>query len=180
MNQPENDVDGQLKQRDGRWRLHFKRKLPHSPEKVWCALTEPKHLAAWFPTEIQGERVGGAPLRFVFRNGEGPPVDGQMTTYDPPLVLEFRWGDETLRFDLESDGDGTLLTFVNTFDERGKAARDAAGWHVCLDLLSYHLDGKEVPGSPRERWQQVHALYVARFGPKASTIGPPIPVSDPS
>lgn len=51
---------------DGRWRLRFVRTLPHPAEKVWRALTEPAHLAHWFPSTIDGERAAGAPLRFVF------------------------------------------------------------------------------------------------------------------
>jgi uncharacterized protein YndB with AHSA1/START domain len=166
-------VDGQLEQIGGRWRLRFVRRLPHPPEKVWRALTEPAHLEVWFPAEIRGERTTGAALSFVFRAGEGPTRDGQMLTYDPPSVLEFRWGDETLRFDLQPDGEGCVLTFVNTFDELGKAARDAAGWHVCLDVLGYHLDGQQAPWSSGEQWRQVHSAYVERLGPEASTTGPP-------
>jgi hypothetical protein len=110
----------------------------------------------------------------VFRNGEGPTIAGKMITYDPPSVLEFRWGDnETLRFELQPDGQGSVLTFLNTFDDLGKAARDAAGWHACLDVLVYHLNDEEAPWTPTERWQDVHASYVERFGPEASTIGPP-------
>ena len=96
-----------------------------------------------------------------------------MLAYEPPNLLEFRWGnDETLRFELQPDGDGSLLTFVNTFAELGKAARDAAGWHTCLDVLAAHLDGQTPPATP-ERWQQVHPAYVERLGPAAATIGPP-------
>jgi len=165
---------GQLGHTGGRVQLRFTRKLRHPPEKVWRALTEPAHLAAWFPTEIAGERATGAALRFTFRHGEGPPIDGEMLTYEPPSVLEFRWGnDETLRFELQPDGDGSLLTFVNTFDEIGKGARDAAGWHVCLDDLAHHLDGRPPSGTPHERWQRVHTAYVAGFGAQAATIGPP-------
>jgi uncharacterized protein YndB with AHSA1/START domain len=166
-------VDGQLERRNGRWQLRFERRPPHSPEKVWRALTEPEHLAAWFPTDIEGERAAGAPLHLVFREGEGPTLDGEMLAYSPPSALEVRWEDETLRFDLEPEGEGTRLVFVNTFDELGKAARDAAGWDVCLDRLRCHLDGEEAPWVPRERWQSVHQAYVERFGPDASTIGPP-------
>jgi uncharacterized protein YndB with AHSA1/START domain len=165
-------MDGQLEHVDNRWQLRFVRTLPHPPEKVWRALTEPEHLATWFPSEINGERATGAPLRFVFPGG-GPTVDGEMITYDPPSVLEYRWGSETLRYDLTPSGDGCVLTFVNRFDEVGKGSRDAAGWHSCLDLLGYDLDGEKAPWKPRERWQQVHAVYVERFGPEASTIGPP-------
>jgi uncharacterized protein YndB with AHSA1/START domain len=161
---------GQLRPHDGRWQLRFARSLPHPPEKVWRALTEPEHLAAWFPTDIEGPRATGAPLRFVFRNGEGPTLEGEMLAYDPPSVLELRWGEETLRFELRPDADGTLLVFVNTFGELGKAARDATGWHVCLERLGCHLDGD---GHPTQPWEQVHQAYVRSFGPEASTIGPP-------
>ena len=41
---------GRLEQVDGRSRLQFSRALGHPPETVWRALTEPEHLAAWFPT----------------------------------------------------------------------------------------------------------------------------------
>jgi uncharacterized protein YndB with AHSA1/START domain len=167
-------MDGQLEQSGGRWQLRFTRKLPHPPEKVWRALTEREDLAAWFPADIEGERAAGAPLRFVHRNGEGPALEGEMITYDPPSVLEFRWGgDETLRFELQADGAGTELTFVDTFDDPGKAARDAAGWHACLDVFAYHLNAEEAPWTPVERWQQVHEAYVRRFGPEAASIGPP-------
>ena len=170
-------MDGQLEQRDGRWQLRFTRKLPHPPEKVWRALTEPQDLGAWFPTDIEGERAAGAPLRFVFRNGEGPTIDGEMITYDPPSVLEFRWGGgETLRFELQPEGEGTLFTFRNTFDELGKAARDGAGWHVCLDALAADLDG--TPWTSSGRWSAVHGSYVERLGPAASTIGPPAAPTD--
>jgi uncharacterized protein YndB with AHSA1/START domain len=166
-------MDGQLEQSGDRWRLRFTRKLTHPPEKVWRALTEPEHLAAWFPTDIEGERASGAPLRFRFRNGEGPTIDGQMITYDPHSVLEFQWGGgETLRFELRPDGDGTYLTFLNTFDQLGKASRDAAGWHVSLDALEDRLDGRTPASTPTERWRDVHQSYVERFGPEASTIGP--------
>src|SRR5690349_909928 len=68
--------EGSLEQVAGRWRLRFVRTLAHPPEKVWRALTEPEHLAVWFPTEIHGEREAGAALRFVFAGDEGPPFEG--------------------------------------------------------------------------------------------------------
>ena len=169
-------MDGQLEQSGDRWRLRFTRELPHPPEKVWRAITEPEHLAAWFPTDIEGERAAGARVRFVFRNGEGPAIDGQVLAFDPPSLLELRWGDEeTLRFELRPSRAGTVLTFLNTFDQVGKAARDAAGWHACLDVLSLRLSDERAPWTPGERWQQVHPTYVERFGPAAATIGPPAP-----
>jgi uncharacterized protein YndB with AHSA1/START domain len=172
VNVDEDDY-GRLERRDGRLQLHFTRRLPHRPEKVWRALTEPEHLAAWFPTAIEGERAAGARLRFVFRDNEAEPFDGEMLAFDPPSLMELRWADDILRFELRPDGDGTVLELTDTFDEIGKAARDAAGWHSCLDLLAYEVDGRAAPWSSSDRWRQVHDAYVERLGSEASAIGPP-------
>jgi uncharacterized protein YndB with AHSA1/START domain len=161
--------EGQLEQVGGRWRVRFTRRLAHPPEKVWRALTEPEHLAAWFPTTIEGDRAEGAKLRFSFPNGEAPAFDGELLAYRPPELLEFTWGPDTLRLELRPDGDGTELVLLDTLEEQGKAARDAAGWHVCLDKLGAHLDG----GTADTEWSAVHPGYVESFGPDAATIGPP-------
>lgn len=165
--------DGKLEQHDGQWRLRFTRNLSHPPEKVWRALTEPEHLEAWFPTTIEGDRAAEASLRFAHRDVPLPPFEGEMLAYEPPTLMEFRWGEDTLRLELEPDGSGTRLTLVDTLGELGKAARDGAGWHTCLDQLSYHLDEQKPPWSSSERWEQVHGAYVEDFGPEAAAIGPP-------
>jgi len=159
---------------DGRWQLRFTRKLPHPPEKVWRAITEPEHLEHWFPTMIEGERAVGAPLRFAFRSGKLPSFEGEMIAYDPPSALEFKWGEDALRLEVRPDDDGTVLTLLDTLDDRGKAARDGAGWHVCLDFLAAHLRGEETEDTESTTaWEDVHPDYVERFGPEAATIGPP-------
>jgi uncharacterized protein YndB with AHSA1/START domain len=164
---------GRLEEIDGRWRLRFTRRLPRPPEKVWRALTQPDHLRAWFPTTIEGERAAGAPLRFSFPSGQAEPFAGEMLVYDPPSVLEFRWGPDTLRFELRPDGGGSTLTLLDTLEERGKAARDGAGWHVCLDALDEHLADEERVPDTGGRWQPLHEAYIEQFGPEAATIGPP-------
>jgi uncharacterized protein YndB with AHSA1/START domain len=166
------DGYGVLERGGERLQLRYVRNLAHAPEKVWRAITEPEHISAWFPTDIVGERAAGAELTFPFRQGEGPTMTGRMLAFDPPELLEILWGEEVLRFELEGDGDSTVLTMLVTFDELGKAARDGAGWHACLDALATDLSGAS--GSPAEdRWREVRQEYVERFGPDASTIGPP-------
>lgn len=165
--------DGTLDQtRDG-WVLRFERHLPHPPEKVWRALTEPEHLAAWFPADMEGERRAGAPLTFPFRDGEGETLDGEMLVYEPPTVLAYRWDVEILRFELQATPDGCVMTFTSTLADVGTGARDGAGWHACLDLLAHHLAGTTPPWTPDERWAQLHRGYVAHLPDEASTIGPP-------
>jgi uncharacterized protein YndB with AHSA1/START domain len=165
---------GVLEQTPTGARLRFTRRLPHPPAKVWRALTEPEHLAHWFPdTIVVEEWTPGAPLRFGHEAGSGGSFDGEVLTVDEERALEFRWGTDILRFELAPDGDGTLLTLVDSFDELGKAARDAAGWHVCLDQLEHHLAGDGPDASMSDQWRSVHATYVDQFGPEAATIGPP-------
>ncbi|HEX6938815.1 MAG TPA: SRPBCC family protein [Longimicrobiales bacterium] len=174
-------AEGVLESVGERWRLRFVRWLPHPPAKVWRALTEEEHLAAWFPTTIEGDRRPGARLEFRFRGEDSPPSLGEMIAYDPPRLLEFTWGasadgaspPEWVRIELEPDGDGCHLTFTTTYDEVGKSARDAAGWHVCLDLLAARLAGEAPSADAHAAWAPLNRLYAERFGPDAATIGPP-------
>jgi uncharacterized protein YndB with AHSA1/START domain len=158
---------------DGRWQLRFTRALAHPPEKVWRAITEPEHLARWFPTTIDGDRAAGAQLTFSFPGDQFPPFEGEMLAYEPESVVEFRWGPDTLRLELRPTGDGTELTLLDTLEERGKGARDGAGWHTCLDALERELAGDEDARDGLSRWNNVHEHYIESFGPEAATIGPP-------
>ena len=78
------------------------RELAHPPEKVWRALTEPEHLREWAPFDADRNigTVGTAKLTTV-----GAPVqqvaETQITRADPPKILEFNWGGQQLRWELE-------------------------------------------------------------------------------
>jgi hypothetical protein len=59
-------------------------------------------------------------------------------------------------------------------DSREKAARDGAGWHVCLDRLEQQLAGvpTSAPGSePTTEWRSHYEEYQRRGLP----AGAPIP-----
>ena len=161
-------MDGQLLQTDERFRLRFSRQLAHSPEKVWRAITEPEHLEAWFPGRIVGEWVVGSKLQF---HGEYPMMDGEVLAVEEGSLLEFRWGPDTLRLEIAPRGAGCTLTLTDTFDQLGKAARDAAGWHYCLNRFDFVLDGRPRKGD--DSWKKLNDMYIERFGPAASTVGPP-------
>jgi uncharacterized protein YndB with AHSA1/START domain len=163
---------GRLDRNNTRPQLVFTRTLDHSPEKVWRALTEKEHLEAWFPDTVEGTFERGAKLRFVSEEHDFE-FDGEVLEFEPPTLLAIRWGTDLLRFELQPAANGTLLTMTDTFDELGKAARDGAGWHECLDRFEAVLAGRAPDFAFGERWGEVHPRYIEAFGPEASTIGPP-------
>jgi uncharacterized protein YndB with AHSA1/START domain len=163
---------------DGRPTLRFERRLAHPAEKVWKAITDPAELTHWFPQDLVGTFAPGERLRFTFR-GELPVLDGEtipdftgeVLEIDPPRLLAYTWGEDVLRFSLTPDGDGCLLVFTDTLADRGKSARDGAGWHVCLLALDARLDGLAAPAdSP---WKEFYDSYADSFGPDAATA--PLP-----
>jgi hypothetical protein len=123
------------------------------------------------PFHHRRERKKGAVLAFAFpQEVKAPPFSGRMLAYEPPRLIEFDWGGDLIRMELEAHEEGTKLTFTDTLTEYGKSARDAAGWHACLSHLEADLSS-EKPGEVS--WKLLFAEYGRRFGPKAAAIGPP-------
>jgi len=163
---------GELEQVGETWQLRFVRELAHPPAKVWQALTEPDQLRKWFPDQIVvDEWKVGASLEF--KPGHGlPDHQGEVLAFEPPRLLEIRWGTDRVRFEVVPTKTGSVLTLVDSIDEVGKAARDSAGWHVCLDSLENALGGNPSDSSA-DKWKDLDDAYAKKFGPEAATIGPP-------
>jgi uncharacterized protein YndB with AHSA1/START domain len=165
--------------------LRFERRLSHPVEVVWRAITESDELEHWFPSRVEVEELRpGADLTFRFEHMplEGAPttMTGRVTEFDPPRLFAFTWGPPThedyLRFELEpvaGSEDACVLRLTVLLDAREKAARDGAGWHVCLDRLEYSLDGTAgpAPGIGDEDWRGLYDEYQRRGVP----AGAPIP-----
>jgi uncharacterized protein YndB with AHSA1/START domain len=160
---------------DQRPAIVFERRLSHPVDAVWRAITDPDELAAWFPNRVEVDlRVGGR-IHFTFPEPlDYPPMEGEVLALDPPRRFHFTWGPDELRFDLEPlDDEGCLLRLTDVLSESEKAARDAAGWHVCLDTLEEHLAGRPTtaPGTrPSSAWQEHYVRYVAEGVPSGAEI----------
>lgn len=93
--------------------------------------------------------------------------------FEPPHRLAYTWGEDELHFELAPSDGGCILTLTNVLDERNAAARNAAGWEVCIGLLDKHLAGEPTDGahsdSPEE-WQQVYESYVAGGLPAGAEV----------
>jgi uncharacterized protein YndB with AHSA1/START domain len=159
---------------DGRPAVQFVRSYPHPIGQVWSAVSTAEGLAHWFPSAVTIELRPGGPVTF---RGDAAAGDGSGTVLacDPPRRLAFTWGEDELRFDLEPIGDdGCRLTLVNLLERRDAAARNAAGWSVCLAELDRHLvggHGGDPHGEQALPWRPLYDRYVADGMP----CGAPVP-----
>jgi uncharacterized protein YndB with AHSA1/START domain len=157
-----------------KWTLVLVRDLRHPPEKVWKALTDPEQLREWAPFDADRDlgATGTARLSTV-----GAPTqqvsETQVKRADAPKLLEFTWGGQDIRWELEPlAGNGTRLTLWHNID-RGFISMGAAGWHICFDVLERALDGDpigRIVGADALKfggWQRLNAEYARQFGVEA-------------
>lgn len=150
------------------WTLVLVRDLHHAPEKVWRALTEPAHLREWAPFDASADLGKAGTVKLTWT---GAPVASEtlVTHADAPTSLEYKSGDNTMRWELERRGGGTRLTLWAIIDRR-YISMGAAGWHIAFDVLERLLNGTPIgriagPGAMQfEGWQRLNADYAQQFG----------------
>lgn len=150
---------------DGRSMLRFERHFRHPQERVWRAITDPEQITHWFPSSMEMKLEPGAKIRFTMPDAPEQYAyqDGEVLEFDPPRLFAYSWHDSTLRWELRPDGDGCLLVFTQTFDDRPYAASYATGWESCIDALASLLDGKPTSNQP-EDYPRRHEAYAEYFG----------------
>ncbi len=167
------DEHGGVVEHDDGLILRFERRYEFEPTDVWSAITDPERLARWlFPATLES-RPGGS---LTFHLGEYGDGTGTVLAWDEPNLLEYRWVEtpataaehggapETwwIRFRLQPDGTGTLLTFEHLApDPRGP--QFAAGWHWYLDRLRRLLAGDPPAGvTTDEDFDRLLTEYIDR------------------
>ena len=164
-------------EKDGEnWMLVLVRELRHPPEKVWQALTDPAHLREWAPFEAD-TNLGTTGVTVKFTTVGAPTQQVTETTVsraEAPQVLEYKWGGNAIRWQLEAVGAGTRLTLWHNIDRRF-ISMGAAGWHICLDVLERLLAGKPIGrmvGADVMKfggWQRLNAEYAKHLVSKFPT-----------
>jgi uncharacterized protein YndB with AHSA1/START domain len=152
-----------------KWTLVLVRELRHPPAKVWQALTDPAELREWAPFDANRSlgSTGTVPLTTI---GAPTPMvsESRVTRAEEPKLLEYLWGDNEMRWQLEPLGAGTRLTLWHNIDRR-YISMGAAGWHICIDVLDRLLAGDPLgrivgADAMKFEWPRLNAEYSKQFG----------------
>lgn len=160
------------------WTLVLVRDLGHPPATVWQALTDPAHLSAWAPFDADRNLGTVGPVKLSTAGAPTPQVsETRVTRADAPRALEYNWGGNELRWELEPLGSGgTRLKLWHNI-ARGFIAWGAAGWQICFDVLERLLAGQPIgrivgPAALKlDGWQRLTTEYARQFG--TETPNPP-------
>jgi uncharacterized protein YndB with AHSA1/START domain len=151
--------------------LIFERRLSHSPQRVWRALTDAEELREWYMAKAKIDGRPGGSIDMV----TGPAQfhwTGRILTWEPFSVLEYEFnaaphehlagGERSIvRYDLQSVAGGTLLTLIHSRLTKRTALGFAPGTHALLDRLEASLAAQPLPDW-KARYDEVKAAYPGR------------------
>jgi uncharacterized protein YndB with AHSA1/START domain len=115
------------------------REIPHLPEKIWRALTQPHLIAEWLMKNDFEPAVGH---RFNLRGDWGGVLDCEVLVVEPNSTLSYTWNfthDDTA-FDLRS-----VVTFTLTPTSTGTLLR--------MEQMGFRPDQKQAYGGAKAGWQ---------------------------
>ena len=124
--------------------ISFEFDLPHAPEKVWRALTDPELLAEWLLPAIGLELEPGA--EFMFKTQPYPGWDGTVNCrfieIEPQRKLSYTWTvpflDTVVTFSLAPSASGTRLSLVQsgfTPEQKRESGGARYGWKMMGEKL---------------------------------------------
>lgn len=116
------------------------RDIPHPPEKLWRALTQPHLIAEWLMKNDFKPAVGH---RFNLRGEWGGVLDCEVLTIEPHKTLSYTWDfvNDNAAFNLKS-----VVTFTLT--------PTGTGTHLRMEQSGFRPDQKQAFGGARHGWEQ--------------------------
>ncbi len=158
---------------DGRSGVQFECELPGSVEQVWAAVSAPDQVCQWFPSKLTFQPVVGGSVSFS-GDPNVPDETGRVLDYQPGRRLGFTWGDSEVHFTVARiDLQRSRFVLLNLLASADEAARNAAGWQLCLEQLEAlvskgHADGPH--GQASADWPAIYEAYVGVGFPSGAPI----------
>jgi len=116
------------------------REIPHPPEKVWRALTQPQLIEDWLMKNDFEPIVGH---RFNLRGDWGGVLDCEVLAVEPNEMLSYTW-------DYAHDDAAYNLTSVVTFT----LTPASIGTHLRMEQSGFRPDQKQAFGGAKVGWPQ--------------------------
>jgi uncharacterized protein YndB with AHSA1/START domain len=119
------------------------REMPHPPEKLWRALTQPHLIEEWLMKNDFKPTVGH---RFNLRGEWGGVLDCEVLVVEPNKELAYTWNHvhDDAAFNLRS-----TVTFTLT--------PTAAGTRLRMEQAGFRPDQRQAFGGANAGWQQMFA-----------------------
>ena len=119
------------------------REMPHPPEKLWRALTQPHLIAEWLMKNDFAPVVGH---RFNLRGEWGGVLDCEVLVVEPNKELAYTWNHvhDDFAFNLQS-----VVTFTLT--------PTSAGTRLRMEQAGFRPDQRQAFGGASAGWQQMFA-----------------------
>ncbi len=129
----------------GRWTLVFTRDFRHSPEQVWDVLTDPEYQREWAPFEADRNlsSTGTATFKMI-DSDKDTAFNANVSRAEAPNLLEYTWGEDLLRWELQATNTGTRLELRHTTGDKEWLPKVAAGWHICLDVAELFMEDRPI------------------------------------
>jgi uncharacterized protein YndB with AHSA1/START domain len=162
----------EVRKKGDRWTLVLVRELHHPPTEVWEALTDPAQLREWAPFDADRNLGAIGPIKLSTVAAPTLQVsETSVTRAEAPRLLEYSWGGNDIRWELQSLPNGTRLTLWHNIG-RKFISMGAAGWHICFDVLDRFLAGHPIGrivggDAMRFEWQRLNGEYARQFGIEA-------------
>ncbi|WP_230534490.1 SRPBCC family protein [Microvirga roseola] len=115
------------------------REIPHPPEEIWRALTQPHLIAEWLMKNNFAPVVGH---RFNLRGDWSGVLDCEVLAVEPNNTLSYTWDfkHDDAAFNLKS-----VVTFTLTPTSRGTLLR--------MEQVGFRPDQKQAYGGAKAGWQ---------------------------
>jgi uncharacterized protein YndB with AHSA1/START domain len=116
------------------------RELPHPPEKLWRALTQPHLIEEWLMKNDFKPAVGH---RFNLRGDWGGVLDCEVLAIEPNKTLSYTWNfaHADAAYNLKS-----VVTFTLTPTNKGT--------HLRMEQAGFRADQPQAYGGAKAGWQQ--------------------------
>ncbi|MBX3095500.1 MAG: SRPBCC domain-containing protein [Fimbriimonadaceae bacterium] len=150
--------------------LVFRREFRHEQSVIWSMITLKAHLERWAPFSPSRDLNYTGPVEIMMTDGpESDTYQEMVTAVTAPSLVEYTWGGDLLRWQLESVDMGTALTLRNRVSNAEWLSRVAAGWHICLQVMDHLAGGRDIPRivgdeAKKHGWEELESLYRERLG----------------